>query len=417
MDLDGGYTRLSNGHNSFRILFSGDFCPIGAVEAACREGKPLNILDQFQDEIEKKELFVANLECPLTSSETKISKVGPNLKADPVAINALLSCKIDIAVLGNNHIMDYGADGLCDTLELLEKHNIIGIGAGENISEAINPFSKIIESIKTSLLVFCETEFNIAEAHKSGCVSISHQSVFDQIGDVSESSDITVVLIHCGSEHFPLPSPRIKQVCHKIVESGASAVICHHTHNFEGYEVYDGVPIFYGLGNFIFDKQYQKTPAHWYEGFMVAIDFNEVSAIGFKIIPYQFDPKEIQVKKLNPIQTTIFEIRLALLCEIISDDEKLSKIWKAYSLRRYKYWYSGILRKNQNQFWKSRKKRALLLWHYMANESHSDIIQTALDAMRKSGDDVDEEIERILCFLIGKVSWLDRVKNVLRYWI
>lgn len=87
------------------ILFAGDLCPMGQIEQACINDTHNEIGNNFREYFENKDLFIANLEGPLTKSDNKANKCGPNLKADPVSFKIIRECGIDILNLANNHII------------------------------------------------------------------------------------------------------------------------------------------------------------------------------------------------------------------------------------------------------------------------------------------------------------------------
>jgi len=406
------------------LLFIGDFCPLGKVQEVCRSGHIEDIervFKSFKVELGDKDLSVANLECPLTASEKAISKDGPNIKADPVAVKMAKGCEMDVLSLGNNHIMDFGEEGLLETIRTLEDNGIAHLGAGRNVDEARKPQVQEIKGVRAAFLSFCETEFNIGSETEAGCAPIEIHEISEAIKKAKEGerADIVIVLLHCGSEHYPLPSLRIKKQCRTIADCGAAAVICHHTHTAEGFEIYKNVPIFYGLGNFIFGyhRVRRRRLHHWNEGLMVRIDFNKDGAVGLEIIPYFFDAAEMALVKMEKARLNAFWNRLDLLNEIIQDDDKLGRLWRQYSLRRYRAWYSPTLKKARLYFWKNRAWRNMILWHNRMNESHNDVITTALDELKKGKSSVDKEAKDLLDELIGRETNIMKIKRLIRAWI
>ncbi len=376
---------ILNAKTDLSILFMGDFCPVGHVFTASNQDRQNLIFSDFKTEFEQKDISIANLECPLTLSDTKSKKVGPNLKAHPITIKAIRECLLDILNLSNNHIMDYGNTGLLDTTRLLEKNGINYVGAGQNIKDASSPLLLNRNGISLAFLSFCETEFNIANSVNPGCAPINEQKVNNALRNAQQQCDLVILSLHCGSEHFPLPSPRIKSLCHSFAKNGATAIICHHTHIYEGFEIYNNVPIFYGLGNLLFDIPNQNSlPNYWFQGYMVRICFNKTKgAVNLKIIPYVFDKEDNTLSKLTEGQRNLFYQHVEELSALIKNTEKLKSIWTAYSLNRYIDWYAPVLRNSRLKLWQHRINRNRLLWHYRTNESHADIIETALSELGK----------------------------------
>ena len=100
-----------------RILFAGDFSPFGDIENAFISGKCKEFFSSFQNILDHADFRVVNLECPLTESNLKIKKTGPNLKAVPATVELLKEGKFDLVTLANNHILDYGEQGMFDTIQ------------------------------------------------------------------------------------------------------------------------------------------------------------------------------------------------------------------------------------------------------------------------------------------------------------
>ena len=372
---------LNNGKKAFEILFTGDLCPVGGVEKALQNGHETKIVDSFSREFSTACLVVANLECPLTRCTQRTPKVGPHLKADPVTVEVLKQCNVDVANLANNHIMDFGEAGLLDTIDALTRAGIETVGAGMNLDEACRPLVRTVKGIRLALLSCCETEFNIA-GDGAGCAPIVERRVVHMIRAAkADGAKVVIVSLHCGSEHYPLPSPRIQRLCRQIAEGGAAAVVCHHTHIFSGFEVHEGVPIFYGLGNFIFDRRYRECPPHWHVGFMAQIAFSQDSAVAFTLTPYTFDSVSTILKPLAPHGLLAFQERIQALSEVIADENRLARIWRRHATRRYREWYLPMQINCHFNLLKPRNQRNLLLWHYRANESHNDVITTALAEM------------------------------------
>jgi capsule synthesis protein PGA_cap len=365
------------------VLFMGDLCPIGKVANHIHDNTMMTVDANLFNTLKNKDISIANLECPLTFEDLPIMKVGPHLKADPLAVNLLKYFKLDVLSLANNHIMDFGEKGLVDTIEALENSGMQYVGAGMNLSDSLRPLKISCKSIRISILSYCETEFNIADRNSAGCAPIPKEDLYDQIKKAKKASDLVIVSLHCGSEHYPLPSPRIRKLCRLFAKNGVSAVVCHHTHIYSGYEIYQGVPIFYGLGNFIFDLHYRKFPSHWHYGYMVRIDFSKDSAIGFSLIPYEFCPRRMALLGLYNSDKAKFDYKIQQLSNIINNEEKLEFIWKQYSVYRYRYWYLPEILKSLFNPMKPSKNRNMVLWHYRTNESHSDVIKTALDEQRQ----------------------------------
>ena len=105
--------------NDIKVIICGDYCPQHRVEELCEnESYPNIFCDNVIKELKDKDFSIVNLECTLTDSKNQIVKNGPNHKSNKSAIAPLVYASFDMVTLANNHIMDYGTEGLLDTLEV-----------------------------------------------------------------------------------------------------------------------------------------------------------------------------------------------------------------------------------------------------------------------------------------------------------
>lgn len=370
-----------------KILFTGDFCPHKRIENLAIEGNFKHVFNDFKNEFEKNDLNVVDLECPLTILETKIDKSGPHQKAHPKTINLLKEINIGLVAMANNHILDYGSKALLDTIDLCKKNNIKTIGVGKNIENARLPVVKEINNLKIGFLNFAESEWTIAKKNSSGANSMDLIESFKSIQSLKQKVDKVIVIAHGGIEHYHLPSPRIKKTYRFFIDAGADAIISHHTHCFTGHEVYKDAPIFYGLGNFLYDWP-NKKDENWNFGYVVRLLINE--QIKFEIIPLkQNNGEDVGVHYLNEEEERLFNKKLSELNVIISNDKRLedefNKLCKSKE-RMYKLYFepyrgkiiSGLrVRKLLPELFSKNKKLAQL--NIVRCESHRDIFLKTMD--------------------------------------
>ena len=370
-----------------KILFTGDFCPHQRIEKLVKEGNYASVFNDFKKEFEGNDLNVVDLECPLTILETKIDKSGPHQKAHPKTINLLNEINVGLVAMANNHILDYGERALLDTINLCHKNDILTIGVGENSDSTKQPVIKEIGNIKIGFLNFAESEWTIAKPDSAGANPMDLIESFKSIQSLKQKVDKVIVIAHGGIEHYHLPSPRIKKTYRFFIDAGADAIISHHTHCFTGYEIYKNAPIFYGLGNFLYDWP-DKKDENWNFGFVVRLLINE--QIKFEIIPLkQNNGEEIGVHYLNDDEKRLFDKRLSELNVIISDDKLLedefNKLCKSKE-RIYKLYFEPYrgkiisslrIRKLLPELFSKNKKLAQL--NIVRCESHRDIFLKTMD--------------------------------------
>ena len=252
------------------ILFTGDFCPINRVEDVILMGDFLALSNDFLPIIQSADLAITNLECPITDSQMIISKTGPALKASPRAAEFLNQAGFNLVTLANNHIMDFGLDGLHSTLKVLESNNISYVGAGNTLRDANRSFQTKIKGKSIAIINIAENEFSTTHGDYPGANPLSLVSNYHTINEAKSNNDFVIVIYHGGNEEYNLPSPRLKETLRFYVEAGASTVVAHHSHRYSGYEIYKDSPIFYGLGNFLFDYK-DNTGIEWQHGIALLI--------------------------------------------------------------------------------------------------------------------------------------------------
>lgn len=255
------------------VLIFGDLCPTDKNEIKFVEGLSDEIFGDVLDIIKKSDLSIANLESPLTNSNTKLLKSGPNLKATPDSINALKKAGFDVLSMANNHIMDFGEIGLKDTIKACIDAEIDYLGADVNQKEASKHIIKLVQDKKIGILAFADNEFNIAYGENAGANGLDMLYSFDQIKNIKDQCDYLIILYHSGLEHYEYPSPELQRRCRKMVEMGADLVTCQHSHIIGCDERYLDGTIVYGQGNFLFSTK--NGTKEWNTGLIISLSIDE----------------------------------------------------------------------------------------------------------------------------------------------
>lgn len=305
------------------ILIAGDFCPQDRVAKLIEEERYSEVFGEVNPYTQDVDLAIVNLEAPIVESvdAKPIDKCGPNLRCTAKSIEALKFAGFNMVTLANNHLYDFGEEGLKDTLNACKNGNIAFVGAGINLTEATKTSYQTINKKTLAIINCCEHEFSIATATTGGCNPLNPIQQFYAIQEAKQKADYVVVIVHGGHEHYQLPSPRMKETYRFFVDAGADAVINHQQHCYSGYEVYKEKPIFYGLGNFCFDRNTQRN-SFWNEGYMVNLILNE-EVVTFKLIPYIQGNEEAGICVLS--DKVSFENSIMELNAIIADDKCLKE--------------------------------------------------------------------------------------------
>lgn len=300
-----------------KVLVAGDYVPRGQV-ADMMDRRDFSYFDEIRSLTNSMDLSIVNLEAPIVENEAKpIEKCGPNLRTTAKVVESLRYAGFDMVTLANNHIMDYGSVGLEDTLENLNKGDILSVGAGENIEEAGRTVYFEKDGKTIAIINCCEHEFSIAGIHTQGANPLNPMRQYHAIQDAKSRADYIIVIVHGGHEHWQLPSPRMVETYRFFIEIGADAVVNHHQHVYSGYEVYNGKPIFYGLGNFCFEYSTKKNTS-WNYGYVVSLEFGD--KVDFKLHPYLQCNETPEVRLL---EKNHFDFYLKNLNMIIGDSDRL----------------------------------------------------------------------------------------------
>ena len=314
------------------IIIAGDYSPKDRISELLSKGQTEGIFSDIIDVLSGADYSIVNFESAVISDKSKlIKKAGPGMHCTPQAVKFLKDTGFDAVTLANNHFRDYGDEGVNNSINEFEKNNLDYFGGGHNIEEAERVFYKEIAGKIVAFINVCEHEFSIASPTRGGSAPLEVIDVSQRIIEAKRLAGFVVVIIHGGNEHYQLPSPRLKKTYRFFVEMGADIVINHHQHCFNGYEVYRGKPIFYGLGNFCFDwKGHRKQT--WNEGYMVKIVLDD--QISFEVIPYVQCDEEPTVRIMQGNRRIEFEKKISVLNQIIADDTLLNKEYDSFCQHR-----------------------------------------------------------------------------------
>lgn len=216
--------------------------------------------DYMPDDIEQLATYIRehnfsvilNLEGAFTTGTDKIKKRGEHLRQSKLTIEVLKKLNVKGVTLANNHIYDYGEEGLLDTIRVLDENGIQHTGAGKNIEEAIKPIELIDDGTRYHFYAMSddyEETICISSKHSSGCAPIQYE-----IAERFDKAANSVLIFHTGFEYNLYPMPRNIKQNRRFIELGAAAVICMHPHVVQPITRYKDRTIAYSLGNFYFSS-------------------------------------------------------------------------------------------------------------------------------------------------------------------
>lgn len=379
--------------DSININIAGDLFLGRRIEPIAKDN-PASLFDKEIITLFRNADFnIINLESPLTDAgvEYQISKSGPFLKASPSTVGALNLLNINLVTLANNHIYDYGDKGVADTINVCKSQNISTVGAGSNLSQASEIFLKKIDQITIGVVNITENEWSIADANHGGANPIDIVANTRTLHVAKQVADIVILIVHGGYELYHYPSPRMVDLYHYYAEEGASLVISHHSHCISGYEIYNGVPIFYGLGNFLFDSL--SGFDGWYKGVLLNIQINSKKEISWNLLPYHQCNGGLQVELLDVNMKKDVENEILAINEIIADPQKLKSKYNDLILKQedfflsifstsyvftFKFFRSAIRRLGLEKFF-LRKEQIKLILNSSRCESLRDVSHSVIE--------------------------------------
>ena len=241
------------------ILFTGDILlDRGVRKVIEHHGIDYLFTRQMDSLFRASQVVVGNLECPATSIKAPVQKRFI-VRGEPEWLYALKKHGFTHLNLANNHSIDQGRKGLTDTKENILKAKLEPVGMGKNLQEAAQPTLLTSHPRKVWLIASLGMALeNFAYLPDRPCVNTERtQEIITRIRDIKQKDPqaVVIVSIHWGGEHTLKPVPSQRLDAHRLINAGADALICHHTHTLQTIERYKGRDIYYSIGNFIFDQQ------------------------------------------------------------------------------------------------------------------------------------------------------------------
>jgi hypothetical protein len=230
------------------------------------------------------DIAVANFENPAPNNP-RFHASGTNFSADPRFIDGLANAGIDYVSLANNHIRDAGANGVLQTITNVKKRGIAVSGAGKNAKAVRTPAILEAAGTKVAILGYDAIAGGYhATATRVGSAGLSAKAVKTDVAAARKAgADLVIVYPHWGTEYDPTPFANQKKLAEMIIDNGADMVIGNHAHWAAAMEVYKGKPIWYALGNFVFDQTWSEPTM---EGITLELTFRGRDLVQVHIRPH-----------------------------------------------------------------------------------------------------------------------------------
>lgn len=255
------------------ILFLGDLMFDRYIRKIAEKNGNDFVFEKTTNLLKDNDLVVLNLEGPITDNTSKSVDTLPEQKGhfiftfDKSLVKTLSDYNIKLVNLGNNHILNFGENGLAQTKKYLTESGVEYFGDPKNDK---NYFIKEIDEFKV-----CFVGYNQFGG--------SAEKTISSIKEIKDKVDIVAVYAHWGKEYEKNPSDSIRNLAHSFVDAGADFIIGSHPHVVQEKEEYKGKRIYYSLGNFIFDQYFSEETMR---GLAVKVKINqEDKSLEFKEAP------------------------------------------------------------------------------------------------------------------------------------
>ena len=253
-----------------QVLLGGDMMLGRAVNFNMHRKKDFAYpVAKIADRFKQADIAIVNLEAPILA-ECELTGEGMRLCSDPQSLFTLYSAGVDVVQLANNHIWDFGLEGLEETKKWVNFQGIDESGLGE---AAI----KEVRGIKFGFL-----GFNQIWPIKEPVQNATQEVLIQDISQLKSEADIVFVGFHWGSEYTNVASAEQISLARSAIDAGADVVWGQHPHWVQGMEIYQGKPIFYSLGNLVFDQMWSKETR---EGLVVELNFWQDKLVEARLLP------------------------------------------------------------------------------------------------------------------------------------
>ena len=380
------------------IVFTGD---IGFDKYMDKKWEDKNLLSPaVLDFFHSADHVCANVEGALIEA-TDNGEIGVLFHSmNPKAAQVFGKMQADIWSLGNNHTMDAGLDGIVNTKKIAAEMGSRTIGAGLNLDEASTPIylddAGGIGIICLSYLVGCVPA---TEAEPGTFPWDNMELITKRIREIKAKCRWCIVVCHGGEEFAAMPLPYVRNRYQHYLELGADVVVGHHPHVPENYELLDnGKAIFYSLGNFIFDTDYQRAHLYTENGILLKLIFTEermdFEATGIQIIR---GSEQLDIAPLPDIFTNISAKEYQLLAPLAA------KAFVAEDMRAMVYLepqnYAGC----SNAVWDAYYDNTVSA--YYSKGAHMDYDQIMPLAQKaEDGKWQESKLEKVKAYILRQLS-------------
>ncbi len=270
-----------------KINLFGDLMPANWVEDIMSRN-PDSVFVNIDSVLSDADFNIVNLESPATDTGEIFPDKRFIYKFPPEFIKIFKRHNINVFLLANNHMLDFGAEGMFSTIKAIKESKLFFAGAGKNLKDASRGIILEKNGIKIGVLNFAMTfplEF-YAKKNKPGIAPGYPGNVIPEVRRMRKKVDFLIVAFHFGAEKMDTPKDYQIEMAKKCIDNGADLVYGHHPHRVQPLEIYKNKLIAYSLGNFIFGSYSRSV-----NGAFISLTL-ESDSVYYKIYPLNVDPIE-----------------------------------------------------------------------------------------------------------------------------
>lgn len=377
------------------ISFSGDIC-------SCCADNSVIVSDEIVKCIQSADYRFFCCEAPFIELEkhTPFVKEGPTLYQKKML--DFVTKLFTHASIANNHIMDYGIDGLKNTIERLGKNRISAYGAGVSFEDAYRPAILEKDGVSVAVLCLAESQFGCCryrEDNRGGYAWLLNTEIESIIKTLKPQVDAVIVFAHAGLEHSIYPLPEWRSVYHHLIDCGCDLVVASHPHIIQGKEEYNGKWIYYSLGNFFFDSS--DTTDEWRSSLHINVSITKEGIQSVKEIFMDFTSNSINIAE-NLEEKFVLKSDILKQGEyekyLMSVNKEVLRHWTDYyesyfsypikshrvehSSRKRRFFYK-LFKKQIEQYYRP-SEGMVMLYHNMMVDTHRFAISRAISLLKNT---------------------------------
>lgn len=249
----------------FTMFFTGDVMIQRCTGIYDAEGINGILSEYLEQEMVSADMTVINNEFPFSNGGSQHPDKQFTFRVDPKYVSVIQDMGVDVASLANNHALDFGTEALLDSFATFDNAGIPYVGAGETKERAeeaifIEAGGRTVGVLSASRVIPV-VEWNIDTRLPGLFCTYDSTRLVERIKEVEQQCDYVVVFVHWGIERNAYPEEYQHNLAKQYIDAGADLVVGNHSHVPQGIEYYNGVPIVYCLGNYIFNEDMMDTYA------------------------------------------------------------------------------------------------------------------------------------------------------------